>query len=149
MKQMQNSKGSDKVMKNYFENITDETLPTLSNILSESLPDHSRAYSMTSIFKGVSPSRFAKQLLKLSNKSKTNLHYFLARRYYLEGYGAYGTIYQYHIGDLVFITELKCILEKKLSKINLIDNIVITKLVEVLKQIIDKLDNLKNTAPSF
>lgn len=139
----------DNKMKDYFENLTDVSLDTIFSILGESLPDRSRAYSLTSIFQNISVEKLAKRIILLSNKSKYFFAQFIAYRYYLEGSGHRGTIYKYHTNDLDALINLKNVLEKKINRLKLIEKKATKAIINNIESAIDLLDRLKDTATDF
>lgn len=136
----------DNRMKDYFENLTDDSLDTIFTVLDEGLPDRSGPYSMTPIFQNISVDKLAKRIVLLSNRSKYFFAEFIARRYYIEGSRYKGEIYKHHTDDLDTLMKVKNILEKKVKRLTLIDKMATNTIIQNLTSAINKLTELKDTA---
>ena len=126
-------------LKKYFENLENSTITNIYDELKKAIPDGSRAYEMTSIFKPINMDILARQVMRLNNESKRTLIYFLSGRYYLQGSGISGDMCGYHKGDLDSLENLKSILIEKNKKLKSIDRYVVTDLINTLNDIVKKL----------
>lgn len=134
-----NNKEGGSFLRNYWENLTDSTITNIYDELKKPIPDGSRAYEMTSIFKPIDSNVFARQIMQLNNESKRTLIYFFSGRYYLKGSGMSGKMCGYHKGDLKSLEKLVSILIEKNKKIKSIDRYVMTELINTLNNVINKL----------
>lgn len=137
----QNNKKGVSLLKEYFENINDSTITSIYDELKKTIPDGSRAYEMTSIFKPVNMNVFARQVMHLNNDSKRTLIYFFSGRYYLQDSGISGEMCGYHKGDLDSLEMLNSILIEKNKKLKSIDRFVMTNLIKTINNVVNKLQS--------
>ncbi|MFV0587086.1 P-loop NTPase fold protein [Bacteroides reticulotermitis] len=125
--------------KKIWEDIKDAECESLYSIFNKSIPDGRSTYNLTSIFCDVNVTKTASSLMRLSNKSKYNLIYFLSSRYYLPRSRTSGVISDYHIKDLPFLIAIKDTLEIKIKRTKRLDKIAMNELIGTIELCINEL----------
>ena len=123
---------------NELNNKMEEALLTIDNnnivrlieLSSESTPDHSCDYRMTSIFKNIDANIFSERILNLNNKSIRELCLFFSQHY--EFYCRLGNDCNHYAEDLPILHLVKEKLESKLSNRNGVDGYMLRNLIKYI-----------------
>lgn len=130
-------------LKKYFENLNDDSIGNIFDNMKKIIPDGSRAYEMTSIFKPIDIRVFAENIILLSNDSKCNFNLFIRWRYALKDSGISREMCGYHQGDLDSLKKFQSILNKKVKNIKSIDKYVLTFIITSISEAIEKIEKSK------
>ena len=123
---------------NELNNKMEEALLTIDNnnivrlikLSSESTPDHSCDYRMTSIFKNIDANIFSERILNLNNKSIRELCLFFSQHY--EFCCRFGNGCNHYAEDLPILRLVKEKLESKLPNRNGVDGYMLRNLIKYI-----------------
>lgn len=121
---------------NELKNKMEETLLSIDNnnivrlieLSSESTPDHSCDYRLTSIFKNIDADIFSRRILSLNNKSLRELCQFFSQHY--EFYCSLGNGCNHYAEDLPILQLVKERLEGELPNRNGVDGYMLKNLIK-------------------
>lgn len=133
-------------LKNYFEKLDDKTIGDIYVKMEHPIPDESRNYKSTPIFKDINIELFVKQIIKLNNSSKNELYFFIRRRYQLDGSYSLTEIVDYRRGDLESLEKMEELLIEEIKKSEYIEKYNLTRIAEAIKVSIDKLNKSKDVS---
>ncbi|MDO3695995.1 P-loop NTPase fold protein [Wenyingzhuangia sp. chi5] len=129
-------------LKDYFENINEDSIKNIYSILKEITPESNTTYENTAIFEYVNGKKLGEKIKLLSNKSLLSFKHFLHSRYYPEEKYTNVSLQSYHKNDIKCLSELIIILKKNIKKRDLIKNKIISLFSNDLENIIIKLNKL-------
>ena len=135
---------------NELKNQMEETLLTIDNdnivrlieLSSESTPDHSCDYRLTSIFKNIDADIFSGRILSLNNKSISELCQFFSQHY--EFYCSLGNDSNLYAEDLPILRRVKERLENELPNRKMVDGYMLRSLIKYINGAIGRADGEKN-----
>lgn len=135
---------------NELKNQMEETLLTIDNdnivrlieLSSESTPDHSCDYRLTSIFKNIDADIFSGRILSLNNKSISELCQFFSQHY--EFYCSLGNGCNHYAEDLPILHLVKEKLERELPNRNGVDGYMLRNLIKYIDGAIIRADGDNN-----
>ena len=135
---------------NELKNKMEETLLSIDNnnivrlieLSSESTPDHSCDYRLTSIFKNIDADIFSRRILSLNNKSLRELCQFFSQHY--EFYCSLGNGCNHYAEDLPILQLVKERLEGELPNRNGVDGYMLKNLIKHIDGAIRRADGENN-----
>ena len=135
---------------NELKNKMEEALLTINNnnivrlieLSSESTPDHSSDYRMTSIFKNIDADIFSERILNLNNKSIREFCQFLSLHYVF--YCSLGNDSNLYAEDLPILRRVKERLENELPNRKMVDGYMLRSLIKYINGAIGRADGEKN-----
>ena len=135
---------------NELKNKMEETLLCIDNdnivrlieLSSESTPDHSCDYRLTSIFKNIDADIFSGRILSLNNKSIRELCQFFSQHY--EFYCRFGNGCNHYADDLPILHLVKERLESELPNRNGVDGYMLENLIKYIDGAIRRADGENN-----
>lgn len=135
---------------NELKNKMEETLLTIDNdnivrlieLSSESTPDHSCDYRMTSIFKNIDAETFSERILKLNNKSIREICQFFSVHY--EFYCSLGNGCNHYAEDLPILQLMKERLESEVPSRNGVDGYMLRNLIKYIDGAISRANGDNN-----
>ena len=133
-----------------LKNKMEETLLSIDNnnivrlieLSSESTPDHSCDYRLTSIFKNIDADFFSRRILSLNNKSLRELCQFFSQHY--EFYCSLGNGCNHYAEDLPILQLVKERLEGELPNRNGVDGYMLKNLIKHIDGAIRRADGENN-----
>jgi Cdc6-like AAA superfamily ATPase len=110
--------------------INNDNVSRLIELSSESTPDHSCDYRMTSIFKNIDAETFCERILKLNNKSIREICQFFSLHY--EFYCSLGNGCNHYAEDLPILQLMKEKLESEVPNRNGVDGYMFRNLIKYI-----------------
>lgn len=110
--------------------INNDNVARLIELSSESTPDHSCDYRMTSIFKNIDADTFSERILNLNNKSIREICQFFSLHY--EFYCSLGNGCNHYAEDLPILHLVKERLENELPNRNGVDGYMLRNLIKYI-----------------
>lgn len=111
-------------------NINNDNIERLTELSSESTPDHRCNYRLTSIFKSVNADVFSDKILELNNHSIRELCLFFSQHY--EFYCGFDSGYNRYAGDLPVLQHVVERLEKEIPNRNGVDGYMLKNLIKYI-----------------
>ena len=122
--------------------IDNDNIVRLIELSSESTPDHSCDYRLTSIFKNIDADIFSGRILSLNNKSIRELCQFFSQHY--EFYCSLGNGCNHYAEDLPILHLVKERLESELPNRNGVDGYMLENLIKYIDGAIRRADGENN-----
>lgn len=136
----------DGKLKNKMEeallNMNNDNIGKLLELSSESTPDHSCDYRMTSIFKNIDAETFYERILKLNNKSIREICQFFSLHY--EFYCSLGNGCNHYAEDLPILQLMKERLESEVPNRNGVDGYMFRNLIKYIDGAISRANGDNN-----
>ena len=121
--------------KKLFEEITEDSINLLDTNLRETLPDGSRPYNRTAIFKEVDGKKLGERIKSFKNKSIEDFHAFIYRRYNVN-------LENYHKEDITCLVDLKKELKKNRDPDKKLKNNTLDALIKKLEKYVEKIKGI-------
>lgn len=122
--------------------INNDNVSRLIELSSESTPDHSCDYRMTSIFKNIDAETFYERILKLNNKSIREICQFFSLHY--EFYCSLGNGCNHYAEDLPILQLMKEKLESEVPNRNGVDGYMFRNLIKYIDGAISRANGDNN-----
>lgn len=122
--------------------INNDNVSRLIELSSESTPDHSCDYRMTSIFKNIDAETFYERILKLNNKSIREICQFFSLHY--EFYCCLGNGCNHYAEDLPILQLMKEKLESEVPNRNGVDGYMFRNLIKYIDGAISRANGDNN-----
>lgn len=122
--------------------INNDNVASLIELSSESTPDHSCDYRMTSIFKNIDAETFYERILKLNNKSIREICQFFSLHY--EFYCSLGNGCNHYAEDLPILQLMKERLESEVQNRNGVDGYMFRNLIKYIDGAISRANGDNN-----
>lgn len=122
--------------------INNDNVASLIELSSESTPDHSCDYRMTSIFKNIDAETFYERILKLNNKSIREICQFFSLHY--EFYCSLGNGCNHYAEDLPILKFMKERLESEVQNRNGVDGYMFRNLIKYIDGAISRANGDNN-----
>ena len=122
--------------------ISNDNVSRLIELSSESTPDHSCDYRMTSIFKNIDAETFYERILKLNNKSIREICQFFSLHY--EFYCSLGNGCNHYAEDLPILQLMKEKLESEVPNRNGVDGYMFRNLIKYIDGAISRANGDNN-----
>lgn len=116
----------NKIKKEYVINVwnglsADTTRNSLDKLFEEPTPDRQSKYAYEGIFTQIPPVEMASKIIALPNDTKMEFASFIVGRYYLDGAGIIGSIYDEMKADKQNLAKISFLLKKKSKRLRLLD----------------------------